>query len=131
MRVAALIALLAAVGCGADTSAPAAGPSGTTELRITYWPQGRAAGPAKKWTLSCEPTGGTLSQAASACRKLGAMRNPFAPIPRDAICTELYGGPQVAHITGSFRGRAVRAQLARRNGCEISRFDRLRFLVPG
>jgi len=59
------------------------------------------------------------------------MRNPFAPIPKDAICTDLYGGPQVALITGTFRGGAVWTQLARRNGCEISRFQRLSFLVPG
>jgi len=59
------------------------------------------------------------------------MRNPFAPIPRGAICTELYGGPQAAHITGSFRGRALWTQLAKRNGCEIARFERLSFLVRG
>ena len=131
MRVAALIALLATVGCGAATSAPTPGPSGATELRITYWPQGRGAGPVEKWTLRCKPPAGTLPWAASACRKLETMRDPFAPIPPDAMCTELYGGPQVALVTGTFRGRALRAQLARRNGCEISRFDRLRFLVPG
>ena len=131
MRIAALIAVLAAVGCGADASAPAAVSSAATELKITYWSQGRTVGPGKKWTLRCGPAGGTLARAVSACRKLGAMRNPFVPIPRDAVCTEQYGGPQVALITGTFRGRALWTQLANRNGCEISRFKRLSFLVPG
>ena len=131
MRIAALIALLAAVGCGAGANAPAAGRSGTTDLKITYWAEGSSAGATRKWTLRCGPAGGSLPQAAAACRKLGAMRNPFAPIARDAMCTEQYGGPQVAVITGNFRGRPLWAQLANRNGCEISRFKRLSFLVPG
>ena len=59
------------------------------------------------------------------------MQNPFAPIPRDAICTEQYGGPQVALITGTYRGRRIWTQLQNRNGCEIARFKRLSFLVPG
>ena len=96
-----------------------------------YWPQGSTGGAAEKWTLRCTPAGGTLPRAAAACRKLGTMRNPFAPIRKDLMCTEQYGGPQVALITGSFRGRPLRAQLANRNGCEISRFKRLSFLVPG
>jgi hypothetical protein len=129
MRIAALIVLLAAVGCGTGTDAPAA--AGTTELKITYWPQGRTAAPAKRWTLRCAPAGGTHPQAAAACRKLAAMQSPFAPIPKDAVCTEQYGGPQVALVTGTFRGHAVWTQLAARNGCEIARFKRLSFLVPG
>jgi hypothetical protein len=130
MRIAALIVLLAAVGCGTGASAPAAS-SGATELKITYWPQGRTAASAKKRTLRCAPAGGTHPQAASACRKLAAMTSPFAPIPKDAVCTEQYGGPQVALITGTFRGHALWTQLAARNGCEIARFKRLSFLVPG
>jgi len=130
MRIAALIVLLAAVGCGTGASAPAAS-SSTTELKITYWPQGRTAASVKKWTLRCAPAGGTHPAAASACRKLAAMTSPFAPIPKDAVCTEQYGGPQVALITGTFRGHALWTQLAARNGCEIARFKRLSFLVPG
>ena len=130
MRIAALIVLLAAVGCGTGPSAPAAS-SGATELKITYWPQGRTAASATKWTLRCTPAGGTHPQAASACRKLAAMQSPFAPIPKDAVCTEQYGGPQVALITGTFRGHPLWTRLAARNGCEIARFKRLSFMVPG
>ena len=131
MRIAALIVLLAAVGCGAGVSAPAAGPSGATEIKITYWAQDRTAATPAKWTLRCAPAGGTLPLAAAACRKLAALSNPFAPVPRDAMCTDQYGGPQVALVTGTFRGRALWTQLQRRNGCEIARFKRLSFLVPG
>lgn len=126
MRVAVLLAALTAlIGCGTS-----AGAAGTTQLRISYWPEGPAAGPAQTWTLRCGPAGGTLPRAAAACRKLAGMTNPFAPIPRDAVCTEQYGGPQVAHVVGAFRGSRVWAQLRNRNGCEIARLKRLAFLVP-
>jgi hypothetical protein len=131
MRIAALIALLGVVGCGAGGSSPDAGSTGATDLKITYWAEGKTAGPAKKWTLRCAPAGGTLPRAAAACDRLAAMRNPFAPVPRDVACIDLYGGPQVALVTGTFRGRPLWTQLQRRNGCEIARFKRLSFLVPG
>jgi hypothetical protein len=131
MRIAALIALMGIVGCGAGGSSPDVGSASATDLKITYWAEGKANGTAKKWTLRCAPAGGTLTEAAAACRKLASMQNPFAPVPPDAVCTQQYGGPQVALVTGTFRGRALWTQLQRRNGCEIARFKRLSFLVPG
>jgi hypothetical protein len=85
-------------------------------------------GAAKHWTLRCAPAGGTLPQAVQACRRLAALDDPFAPIPKDAACTQVYGGPQAARVTGTFRGRSVWARFARRNGCEIARWRRLDFL---
>jgi len=58
------------------------------------------------------------------------MRRPFEPIPSDRACTEIYGGPQEAIVAGTYGGRRIWIRLARSNGCEISRFDRLRFLLP-
>ena len=82
MRVAVLIAALAAaaVGCGTGASSTAA-TDGATRLTITYWPQGVAKqGLAKQgvakpaagtWTLRCAPAGGTLpgcgGRAAGSC----------------------------------------------------------------
>ena len=100
------------------------------ELRVTYWAQGRERGTPQGWTLRCRPTGGTLPRAAAACTKLAAMRKPFEPIPRDSVCTEIYGGPQQAIVAGSYAGRRIWIRLGRSNGCEIARFDRLRFLMP-
>jgi hypothetical protein len=49
----------------------------------------------------------------------------------DAVCTELYGGPQVALVVGSVQGRRVWARLQRRNGCEIARWSRVSpWLLP-
>ncbi len=100
------------------------------ELRVTYWARGRGRGTPIRWTLRCDPAGGTLPRPAAACARLDRMRNPFAPIPRNMACTEIYGGPQEAVVAGTYESRRVWIRLGRSNGCEISRFDRLRFLVP-
>ncbi|HUP31545.1 MAG TPA: SSI family serine proteinase inhibitor [Gaiellaceae bacterium] len=135
MRIAVLIAVIAAaVGCGTSAGAPAPtspGATSRTSLTITYWAQGAEQGVSARWTLRCVPTAGTLPRAAAACRKLAGMTTPFAPIPADAMCTQQYGGPQVAIVAGTFRGKQLWVKLQNRNGCEIARFKNLSFLVPG
>ena len=95
-------------------------------LHVTVWPQGTGA--RHTWTLRCAPAGGTLPNRASACAKLTRLRNPFAPAPPDVACAQIYGGPQTALVTGTFRGRTVQATFNRRNGCEVARWDAVRFL---
>jgi subtilisin inhibitor-like len=105
--------------------------SGTpgTDLRITVWPEGPENGTARIWRLRCNPTGGTLAGAAAACRRLAAMKRPFAPVPKDIACTEIYGGPQVARVTGTLRGRGIWATFRRTDGCQIARWNRHSFLL--
>jgi hypothetical protein len=100
-----------------------------TALTITIWPAGMN-GPSERWTLRCEPTGGSLPARVAACRKLNSLTSPFRPLQKDVLCTQLYGGPQVARITGRFRGNRIWAEFRRRDGCEIGRWDRLRPLLP-
>ena len=40
------------------------------------------------------------------------MKNPFAPLPKDLQCTEIYGGPEQAVITGTHKGQRIWVQLA-------------------
>lgn len=130
MRNALVIAAVAAlVGCGTSAGAPAGPAAPATKLTIQFWADGD--GTARKWTLTCNPAGGTLPRAATACSKLAGMRAPFAPIPADAMCTQQFGGPEVAVVSGTYRGRRVWAKLQNRNGCEIARFKSLAFLFPG
>ena len=98
-----------------------------TSLSIAVSPTGAA--PWHHATLTCGPVGGTLSHRAAACRKLSGMRAPFAPVPGDAVCTDIYGGPDVARVVGTFRGQHVWAVFRRRNGCEIARWNAVSFLI--
>jgi hypothetical protein len=132
MRIAVLIAtIIAVVGCGAGsagTSTPA------TDLRISFFDEGRtetAQADRTLWTLRCGPVAGTLPKRVAACQKLASMKTPFAAIRKDMQCTQIYGGPEQAVITGTHKGQRIWVLLAQRNGCEIARWRKLAFLVGG
>ncbi|MGP3966602.1 SSI family serine proteinase inhibitor [Streptomyces sp. 6N223] len=56
--------------------------------------------------------------------------DPFAPVPDDALCTYMYGGPAVAQVEGTWQGEPVNARFERSDGCEIARWDRLVPALP-
>jgi hypothetical protein len=72
---------------------------------------------------------GTHPDAEAACAHLRALDNPFAPLPADVACTEIYGGPQSAHITGRWDGEAVDLEVTRVDGCRIAQWDSLGVLL--
>ena len=129
MRLAALtLAALAVTGCGGkDSSSGTASP--TADLQISTSVKGSEQ-PSKLWTLRC-PAGGTLPDAAGACSKLAQIEDPFAPVPKGTACTEIYGGPELADVSGTFDGKPVNTQFSRGNGCEIERWKKVGFLFPG
>jgi len=47
------------------------------------------------------------------------------------LCTQQYGGPQVAVVTGTFRGRSVHSTFTRTDGCEIARWKAMAPLLGG
>ncbi|MDR7084593.1 aminoglycoside phosphotransferase (APT) family kinase protein [Arthrobacter ginsengisoli] len=47
------------------------------------------------------------------------------------MCTQQYGGPQVAVVTGWFAGRAVHRTFSRTDGCEIARWRAMAPLLGG
>ena len=137
MRATLVVAVAASlvVGCGSAASATGGSNADETSLRISFWSEGndesRTSDKPKQWTLRCDPAGGTHPQHADACRKLKAQSQPFRPLRKDLQCTQQYGGPQEAVISGTYQGRPVFASLSLTDGCRIARFKRLQFLVPG
>ena len=78
------------------------------------------------WTFGCGTARGTVPRPVRACaRLLAGGAKLFAPLPKDAVCTEIYGGPQKARVVGTVNGRRVHATFTRTNGCEISRWQRI------
>jgi hypothetical protein len=128
------LAILAAVLLSLGADAASAGSTPRTSLTITFWEQGASVGDKVTWTLECDPTGGTLKRPGRACERLASGgRLLFAPLRKGAICTQIYGGPQVALVAGTLDGRRMWARFQRRNGCEIDRWSRLSpwLLPPG
>jgi hypothetical protein len=40
-------------------------------------------------------------------------------------CTEIYGGPETAHLTGTLDGEPVDVTITRNNGCGVNDYDAL------
>lgn len=126
-----LAVVLASAGVLVTSAAGSAGTAQTTSLTVTYWATGPGADPVR-WTLRCNPARGTLPRPGLACRKLaeGGLRL-FAPVPRNVACTQIYGGPQTARVTGLLAGKRVWAAFSRSDGCQIARWNRLApWLLP-
>ncbi|HVD65983.1 MAG TPA: SSI family serine proteinase inhibitor [Gaiellaceae bacterium] len=122
-KAALVVGVLLAAGCGSGTGGgdavePPAQPR--YDLEITYWPDGRD-GESRTATLTCEPDGGTHPDPAKACVALLEHPEALHPVPLDMACTEIYGGDQVATVTGA----GLKAKFSRANGCEIARWDAL------
>lgn len=126
------LALFVLVGGLLVATSGSAATSAVTALRITYWPNGESSVGTKSWMLECEPARGTVERPGEACRKLAAGgRKLFAPVPRRAVCAEIYGGPDRARVIGVVEGRRVWATFSRTNGCHIERWSRFSpWLLP-
>ena len=112
-----------------STEPPATGPATEADLTVVV---DDGAGTTTTHTLTCSggEVGGTLPTASDACTQLAEIGSQaFAAPPADLMCTEIYGGPQTATVTGTFAGAKVSTALARTDGCEIGRWDALSALL--
>ena len=125
MAVAAASLALAgcATGSGPGGSGGPGGSSGATALTVRV--DSGASTPSHSYTLTCDPAGGDHPAAVAACSALAAVGDPFRPTPSGMACDLIYGGPQRATVTGTYRGRAVSASFSRVNGCEVARWNAL------
>lgn len=140
LAVSAAAAVLLLAGCGSSQdavgTAPPPGPPGsaplTTEPRteLTLELVDEQQGPAEQLTLTCDPAGGNHPQPEQACADLAREKQPFAPLTGSGRCTEIYGGPATAVVSGIYRDQKVVLKLARTNGCEIAQWDRLGAFLP-
>ena len=135
LSLAALTVLV--TGCATSTAAgPAPAPASTTpslppnDLLVEMHRGGSS--PTESYRLTCGSTvSGNHPAGAAACAHLAGLANPFAPIPADQMCTQIYGGPQTAHVTGRWKGSAVDLRLSRVDGCRIEQWNSLGPLLPG
>jgi hypothetical protein len=129
----ALILSLAACGDEHAKSLPAQEPSGTTSVKpsggpadsLTIQVRASAKAPAKTWTLTCGPAGGDHPKAADACAALTKTQTPFAPVPKNQMCTDIYGGPEVATVKGTWQGKPIDTTFKRNDGCQLHRWTQI------
>lgn len=124
--------LLAAVGlggCGA-TGDPPPPPSPSSDTLTVSVDPGSGAAPTVT-SLSCDPVGGDHPDPEGACRALAASASdPFAPVPQDAVCGQIYGGPATATVVGNWQESPVDASFTLVDSCQIKRWERLVPVLP-
>lgn len=104
------------------TPPPPSAPAVPAEVTITV---DDGAGTVTEYTLTCQPPGGTHPNAADACSTLAAGTSALGPPDPNQACTEIYGGPQTATVSGTLNGAPLEGTFGRADGCQIARWDRL------
>jgi hypothetical protein len=128
---------IGAAGCGASTAGTKVGaspaPSGSSasssaggakaDLKITVV---AAPGTAPSvHTLTCDPTGGNLPNANSACALLARTPAPFAATRPGVMCGDVVSGEQTATVTGTLAGKPVNAKFSRVDTCQTARWMKI------
>lgn len=116
--IATVCALAASGACGDE---PAPGEDGReSAIELTLQADGRG-GPSEQVSLGC--TTGDPGTAAACDAASSLPRAALEPVPRNARCTEQFGGPDLLTVSGTIDGAAVEVELSRADGCEIDRFE--------
>ncbi len=108
---------VAASGCGNGQVARGTGQATTVD--VTY----SAGGQTKKQTLDCATP--TPNDKPSCALLAELPSSAFELTADDAVCTMIFGGPELATIKGTVNGRKVDAKYSRSNGCEIARWNKV------
>ena len=112
--------------CGSEGEAAAPSGGGIADVVVRVDDDG-AKGPdgARELTLKCA----TPAQSTACGAAAGVSTADLAPTAGDKACTQIYGGPQTASITGTLRGEHVDARFKRTDGCEIARWEHVQPLL--
>jgi hypothetical protein len=112
----AVLAAATLAACGDDEQPASTAPADTTQLRVVV----SGAGPEPvSVELRC---GGAKACDRSRIDKLSAVLEPDDPAQ---ACTQQYGGPERAHVTGTLEGKPVDATVTRSDGCGIADYEAL------
>jgi hypothetical protein len=127
-----LLCVAAATACGSlrvsgQPNAGAAGPTpagaGTAAVRLVIEVTSHPGAKPQRWTLRCDPVGGTHPDARAACRALEHMKTPFPPARPNMMCPAA-ADSRAAIIRGTWFGHPVNATYTH-NACDLLRWHRI------
>jgi hypothetical protein len=133
----AILSLVAVAACGStgpagSAAAPSSSPghrqaAAAAKVSLTVVVKTHPGAKPQRWTLTCDPVGGTHPHAQAACRQLLAAKNPFAPIPRGIMCPMIPAGPQagMARVSGVYFGKPVSGTFTQQSPCGATRWAKL------
>jgi Subtilisin inhibitor-like len=108
---------------GASSGGTSTTAHATTSLTVTFAASRTSA--AKHYTLTCNPAGGSLPDAAVACGKLAKARNLLEPKPVRVACPMIMASAGRALVTGTYEGHKVHETIVD-GGCDLARYQQLR-----
>jgi hypothetical protein len=120
---------------GAPDAPAAAAQAGRPSVRLTVVFT-RGDGARHVAHLRCSPTRSTAdgflrsSGGARACARARRIRTLLTTPPRTRACTQIYGGPERATVTGRIGTRRVARRFSRTNGCQIADWTAAQPLLP-
>jgi hypothetical protein len=116
MRRLILLGVLAALaGCGSEAPT-ASGPA--TNLLVTVDADGTGPEAPKQLRVRCD-----AERTDDACEDIANMPpGTWEPVKPRRVCTDIFGGPEVARVSGTLAGAPLSAKFSRQNGCEVTRW---------
>lgn len=125
------LALFALAGCGAeqkadDGSGPGK-PAPATQLTVRVDADGDGPAEPKQARVFCDQESNERGSPCAAAKSLRPA--DFEPTPGDVACTELFGGPETATISGTLERERVEGRFSRQDGCEIARWEKVSALL--
>ncbi|MGL3804516.1 hypothetical protein ACSYDW_00300 [Paeniglutamicibacter sp. R2-26] len=149
MRIPVATTLFAAAvllaGCGGNGGVPGQSPStapaspsvsspATADIDLDIVVRADGKNASAEYSLQCAGATALESskhpRAAEACELVSKHPQILDPAPANQMCTEQYGGPATASVSGTIDGKAVSREFDLKNGCGISAWgDALPLLV--
>ena len=115
-------------GCADDgvSSGPVADPSplDQTKVELSIFIRANGIDESAHYTLNCSGSAAAKTsehpQPSEACELLATSPQILDPAPANQMCTEQYGGPATALVTGTRDGKGVNREFNLKNGCGIA-----------
>jgi hypothetical protein len=117
-------AALSACGSAHANSGTAATAKPASKVSLVIGVAAKPGAKPHRWTLRCEPAGGTHPHPAAACRALLHAKRPFAPLPDHVMCPMIVAGTKTASISGTWFGKHVDSTFNQR-GCGNLRWNKI------
>ncbi len=119
------LSLLAA--CGSTVAPSTDGqvvmdPAANAKLQVV---ENVPGGQTRQWSLRCNPAGGTMPNAAAACRLLGTDAMILHPVRTTHImCPKIIANARTFTITGTWQGTRLH-ELVADGGCDLRRWSKM------
>jgi hypothetical protein len=117
---------LLAAGCGGTSASSASGghvATNSASKATLHVVENIPGGQARHWSLRCDPSGGTMPDAAAACRLLATEATILHPIKATHImCAETSANARTFTITGTWHGTRLHEVVAD-GGCDLRRWS--------